>query len=190
MSAAGSAERIGVLERLTDSTVFAVLFVCAALVLGPILLFGLAMLPLSLTQALRTIHSDALTLALLPLGGAAGFIGLFLTTRPPETLAGYRILMLCIALGIATAIVMAGGFIANAASTSLGGGDSFWFNALGVFVLAIPVLAALGRVARLWRLRAAAEGRAQDALPLIFLAVALGELACAIVIGARFAMAG
>ena len=45
MTAASTPERIGVLERLTDSTVFAVLFVCAAWVLVLILLLGLARLP-------------------------------------------------------------------------------------------------------------------------------------------------
>jgi hypothetical protein len=54
-------------------------------------------------------------------------------------------------------------------------------------VVSVPVIGALGRVARLRRLRAA-QGRARDALPLIFLAVALGELACALAIGARLAL--
>ena len=131
---------------------------------------------------MQSTTPDAWAMLLLPLGGTAGAIGLFLTTRLPQTLAGYRIMMLCIVIGIATAIVTAGGLIGTA------GPDDSLFRAFGVLVLAMPILAAFGRVARLWRLRAA-EGRAQDALPLIFLAVAFGALACAITIGVHLALA-
>jgi hypothetical protein len=92
-------------------------------------------------------------------------------------------MMLCIIVGVATAIAMAGTLIGTAGSGDL-------LSVIGVPVLAIPVLAALGRVARFRRLRAAAEGRTQDALPLIFVAVALAELACAIAIGTQLAIAG
>jgi hypothetical protein len=179
-----SYDRPGLLERLTSSTAFAVLLCCAGVVLAPTVLLGLAMLPLSLAQALQTTSPYEWAMLLLPLGGAAGFIGLFLTARPPQTLAGYRIMMLCIAIGIATAIVLAGGLVVTA------GPDDPWVSAIAVLVLIMPVLAAFGRVARLRRLRAAAEGRPRDALPLIFLAVALGELACAIAIGAQLALVG
>ena len=184
MTAAGSAERIGVLERLTSSTAFAVLFVCVAWVLALLLLLGLARLPLSLAEALETAKPNAWPMLLLPLGGLAGTIGLFLTTRPPKTLAGYWIMMLCIVIGIATSIVMAGGLMSTVVP------DEPLLGAIGVFMLVVPVFAALGRVARLWRLRAAAEGRPQDALPLIFLAVALVEAACAIAIGVHLGIAG
>lgn len=183
MSPAISGERIGVLERLTSSTAFAVLLGCAMLVLGPLLLLGLSTLPFFLVGATQTMKPGLWAVALFPLGGLAGLVGFFLTWRPPETLAGYRLMMLCITVGVATAIAMAGTLIGNAGSGDL-------LSVIGVPVLAIPVLAALGRVARLRRLRAAAEGRTQDALPLIFLAVALAELACAIAIGAQLAIGG
>jgi len=181
MSAAGSAVRVGMLERVTSSTAFAVLLVCSGLVLGPFLLFGLATLPMLLAAAIASMRPEVWALALCPIGGLAGVIGLFLTWRPPETLAGYRIMMLCIVLGVATAIGIAGDLIGNASSGDL-------FNVVGLSVLTIAVLAALGRVARIRRLRAAAEGRPQDALPLIFLAVALVEAGCAIAIGTQLAM--
>jgi hypothetical protein len=49
---------------------------------------------------------------------------------------------------------------------------------------------ALGRIARLRRLRAAALGRMRDSLPLIFLAVALAEAAGAIAICVQLSLAG
>lgn len=67
MSVARSAERIGMLERLTSSTAFAVLFGCATLVMAPILLLGLATLPLSLSIALQSNRAEPWALSLLPL---------------------------------------------------------------------------------------------------------------------------
>ena len=186
MTNATFGERIGVLERVASSTAFIVLLVFAGVVLGPTLVLGLVTFPLFLREALATASLESWLMVLLPFGGAAGVIGLFLTRRPPETVAGYRLMMLCIVIGIATALVVAGVL----ASAAAGGSRAWVLSAAGIFVLAIPVLAALGRVARLWRLRAAAEARAPDAFPLIFLAVALAELALALTIAAELAMVG
>jgi hypothetical protein len=59
-----------------------------------------------------------------------------------------------------------------------------------VVVPAIPIVAALGRIARLRRSRAAAEGRVPDSLPLIFLTIALAEALCAIAVGVQLSCLG
>jgi len=183
MSTTGARERIGMLERLTSSTAFAVLLVLAGLILGPVLLLGLAALPMFLSVVPVTSKPEVWAVALLPLGGLIGVVGLVLTLRPPETSIRYGITLVCLAIGVATAIVLAATLVIGASAGDL-------LSVVTVPVLAVPVLAALGRVARLRRLRAAVQGRAQDALPLIFLGLALGELAIALAIGAQLASAG
>jgi len=181
MSTMARFNRPGLLERLTDSTAFTVLFFLASIVLAPTTVIGLVTVPSLLMQP-STLDFDILAWLFLVAGGATGYIGFFLAHRPGESVAGYRATLICLAIGIVTAVSVAGVIV-----DATGFDDA---KSLAALVPAIPIVAALGRIARLRRLRAAAEGRVPDSLPLIFLTVALAEAACAIAIGVQLGFTG
>ena len=81
MSTAARYDRPGTLERLTNSTAFAVLFGMASVVLAPVVLFGLIALPVVILGKGGAKVGDELAL-LLPYGGLIGYIGLFRARRP------------------------------------------------------------------------------------------------------------
>jgi hypothetical protein len=166
--------------------VFAVLFGCATVVLLPILGAGVLVSPIVLLLASSAQPDDWLML-LSTIGGVIGFIGLLRARRAAHSPTDDRVTIIFLAIGIATAIGLAVALVAVAGLL----GHYEQLSAAGVVVLVIPVLAALGAISRLRRLRAAAEGQpAPDRLPLIFLAMALLELALAIAIGFELAIAG
>jgi hypothetical protein len=173
--------RPGLLERLTSSTAFAVLLGIATVVLAPVVLLGVMVL----SGSLLDVHAGLghRLFALLPYGGLVGYVGLFRARRPPMPGADYWTTLICLGIGIATCGTVIGGLVAMSVAVDLERAGSF-------VVLSLPIAAALGRIARLRRLRAAAEGRVPDSLPLIFLTVALGEALCAIAIGVQLAIAG
>jgi hypothetical protein len=119
---------------------------------------------------------------LLPYGGLIGYIGLFRARRPPTSTADYWGTLVCLGIGIATAAMLGVGLVAISAGFDL-------FSAGVVAVLSLPIVAALGRIARLRRQRAD-DGRVRDSLPLIFLGLAVAEALCAIAIGMQLAVAG
>jgi hypothetical protein len=112
-----------------------------------------------------------------------GYIGLFRARRPSTSAADHWGTLVCLGVGIVTTATLIGGLIAIGA-----GVDGFAAGAIAV--LSLPIVEALGRIARLRRGRAAAEGRVPDSLPLIFLTIAVGEALCAITIGVRLAIGG
>lgn len=182
MSTIARFERPGLLERLTNSTAFAVLFGMASLVLAPSVLIGLFVLPALFVPAARA-SSDVWTWLLLSVGGVLGYVGLFRARRPSSSSADYRATLICLCIGIAAGATVMAELV-----------DSTVFDdaitAGAVVVPAIPIVAALGRIARLRRLRAAAEGRVPDSLPLIFLTIALAEALCAIAVGVQLSCLG
>lgn len=182
MSTVTRYDRPGFLERLTSSTGFAVLLGLAVAMLSPFVLLGLTVLPGIVFNEAHPQLGDKLGL-LLPCGGLIGCVGLFRAYRPSLSAAGNRATLACLVVGIATAASLMVGLIAigiGVDPTSAG----------AIVVLSLPIVAALGRIARLRRLRAAEEGRGRDSLPLIFLCVAVAEALCAIAIGAQLASAG
>ena len=182
MSTPARYERPGLLERLTSSTAFAVLFGIATVVLAPVVLLGLVVLPSVIVGKASMQLGDELGL-LLPYGGLIGYIGLFRTRRASTSAGDYWATLICLGVGIATTATLIGGLVAIAVGVD-------WLAAGAIVVLSLPIVAALGRIARLRRLRAAAEGRVADSLPLIFLTVALGEASCAIALSVQLALAG
>ena len=174
-------DRPGLLERLTSSTAFAVLFGMASIVIAPSVLIGIAMLPGIVLGELHPELGDKLGL-LLPYGGLIGYIGLFRARRPPTSTADYWGTLVCLGIGIATAAMLGVGLVAISAGFDL-------FSAGVIAVLSLPIVAALGRIARLRRQRAD-DGRVRDSLPLIFLGLAVAEALCAIAIGMQLAVAG
>ena len=175
-------ETPSLLERLTSSTAFAVLFGLASVAVAPIVLVGLVMLPGVIVGKAGMHLGDYLGL-LLPYGGLIGYVGLFRARRPSTSVKDYWITLVCLGVGTTTAATLIGAFIAIGVGVD-------WFAAGAIIVLSLPIIAALGRIARLRRLRSAAEGRLPDSLPLIFLTVAFAEALCAIAIGAQLAGAG
>jgi len=174
-------DRPGLLERLTSSTAVAVLFGLAATILAPTLLGGIVLATASL---LFGFHDRAdVAIVLLTIGGVVGVIGLFRSLRPATSRSDYRLTLSSLAIGILTVFALTTALIAR-----LGLEDKL--SIAGIALAVPPVLTALGRIARLRRLRAAALGRVRDSLPLIFLAVALVETACAIAICAQLWLAG
>jgi hypothetical protein len=181
MSAPARYDRPGLLERLTSSTAFAVLFGIAATILAPTLLLGVLVSAMALIFGFH--ETDDLALLLVTFGGVVGVIGLARARRAPTSRFDYRLTLAALASGLVTAAAIVG---ALAARTGLE--DKLTMAAIALMVP--PFLAGLGRISRLRRLRAAAEGRVRDSLPLIFLAVALLELACAGAIGLQLAIVG
>jgi len=173
--------RPGLLERLTSSTAFAVLFGIAATILAPTLLFGMVFGTAALVFGFH--GSDDVAMVLLTIGGFIGVIGLFRSQRSVASPSDYRLTLASLAIGILTAVALAGALVAR-----LGLDDKL--SIAGIVLSIPPVLTALGRIARLRRLRAAELGRVRDSLPLIFLAVALAEAACAIAICVQLSFAG
>jgi hypothetical protein len=181
MSTVATFNRPGLLERLTSSTAFAVLFAIAATILAPTLLLGVLVSAMALLFGFH--RSDDLALLLLTVGGVVGIVGLVRSRGAPASRMGYRLTLLALAIGLATAAAIVGALAAR-----VGLEDKL---TLAAIALMVPVfLAGLGGVARLRRLRAVAEGRVRDSLPLIFLGLALIELVCAAMIGLQLAMVG
>jgi len=182
MSTPARYDKPDLLERLTNSTAFAVLFGTAATMLAPIVLLGLTVLPGIVLAEANPDIGDELGL-LLPWGGLIGYVGLFRAYRPSPSAEGYWATLACLVVGMVTAASLIVGLIAIGICVDpLSGG--------AIVVLSLPIIAALGRIARLRRLRAAEQGRVRDSLPLIFLTVALAEAVCAIAIGVQLAGAG
>jgi hypothetical protein len=159
-----------------------VLFGMASVVLAPVVLLGLIALPGVMLGKGGAQIGDVLAL-LLPYGGLIGYIGLFRARRPSTSAGDHWGTLVCLGVGIVTTATLIGGLIAIGA-----GVDGFAAGAIAV--LSLPIVEALGRIARLRRGRAAAEGRVPDSLPLIFLTIAVGEALCAITIGVRLAIGG
>ena len=197
MSTMTGYDRQGLLERLTSSTLFSVLFGIAATLCAPVVLLGLTLLPGLVLGSGSTDLADG-ALLLLPLGGLIGYIGLFRARRATTSTADYRTTLICLAIGIAAAGTLVGGLVAiglgvDADLRGVETGDLVRpaaAIAAGVVVLLLPIVAALGDIARLRRLRAAGEGRVRDSLPLIFLGLAVAEALCAIAIAAQLAVVG
>jgi hypothetical protein len=175
-------DRPGLLERLTNSTAFAVLFGMASLVLAPSVLMGLFVLPALFVPAARA-SSEVWMWLLLSVGGVLGYVGLFRARRPSSSSADYRATLTCLGIGIATGATVVGKLVDSTMFDDA-------FTAGAAVVPAIAIVAALGRVARLRRLRASAAGRVPDSLPLIFLSIALAEALCAIAVGVQLACLG
>ncbi len=171
----------GLLERLTSSTAFAVLFGIAAVMLAPAVLLGIMVLWGSLLDVHAGLGNQLV--ALLPFGGLVGYVGLFRARRPPTSAADYRATLICLGIGLATCGTLIGGLVAMSSAVDFPRAGSF-------VVLLLLIVAALGRIARLRRLRAEAEGRVPDSLPLIFLTVAIGEALCATAVGVHLAIGG
>jgi len=171
----------GLLERLTSSTAFSVRFGIAVTELAPTLLFGIVIATAALLFGFH--ERDDVAIVLLAIGGIVGVIGLFRSQRPAGSQSDYRLTLISLVIGILAAIAFCGALVAR-----LGLEDKL--SVSGIALSIPPVLTALGRIARLRRLRAAALGRVRDSLPLIFLGVALVEAACAIAIGVQLSLAG
>jgi hypothetical protein len=136
----------GLLEKLTSNTAATVLFVIAATVPAPIVLVGF-------TEAVELLVLApvapwvVLGLLLLPLGGMAGYVGLFRARRPATSTPDYWVTLICLGAGIVTAGTVIGAVLWIDRNDPVGTGL--------IASLSLLIVAALGRIVRLRRLRAA-----------------------------------
>jgi len=142
----------GLLERLTSSTAFAVLLGTAATVLAPVILYFFTLYAQCLLLGVvlaRVVAWEALGLLLLPIGGMVGYLGLFRARQPATSTIDYWVTITCLGVGLVTAVTVIAGLLYL---------DFDYRVLLGsIAALSLPIVAALGRIERLRRLRIAAR---------------------------------
>ncbi|HEX5048577.1 MAG TPA: hypothetical protein VFX89_15790 [Gammaproteobacteria bacterium] len=171
-------------DRITDTRTFTALFWLSGIVVLPVLALGVLFSPLYLSGGLLG-EPVAFAFVALTTGGAIGVTGWIrahLAMREPER-HGITLTLLCLAIGIVTALAVAAGTVV----ATLSGSEDSWDRA--AWLSAVPaagfaaahlvwVLGAVGwmeRVARRYRER---TGRAFDTIPFVFLIVAIGLALC------------
>jgi hypothetical protein len=175
-------------DRLTRSEGFTALFAVATLVVGPVLLLGwlgTPLLLLSMSDPARSIPYFLLTAA-----GTAGVVGWIRAHWQigPSPRGNVETTMICLSLGVAAALVPIG-FAAFAAIPRGHVGANVWAATILAAAHAIVAIAAVGWMQRLAWHYADRTGRRFDTLPVIFLLVALGLAAAAIVVATNDASA-
>jgi hypothetical protein len=168
-------------DRLTRSEVFTALFALATLVVVPVLLMGLVGTPLLLLSSAspdRWVGPVLLTAA-----GTAGVVGWIRAHWQigPSPRGSVETTMTCLSLGVAAALVPIG-FAAFAWIDGEYEG-SIWVITIVGAAHAIVSIAAVGWMQRVAWHYADRTGRNFDSLPMIFLLVAVGWAAAAILVG-------
>jgi hypothetical protein len=161
------------IEKLTSTTAFAILFGISVLPTGGLLLLGLVFTPMVVASG--ELQPSAGFLALTT-GGVLGFLGLVRSRwrGGPATKGAIERTIVCLVAGIAAALVVAGAAVIGALA------EPRWIRPmLGLgSTIAIPhvvlILAAVGAIERMKRLYAAANGEPFDGLPVTFLLIAIG----------------
>jgi len=171
MNASADAPALGALERLTSSTAFRILFGFAVLLVAPVMLAGWVATPIMLLLA----ASHDWVWAVLPT--AAGTVGIVGWIRAHRPLTGARsgtpeLTMACLAIGIAAALVPS--VFAAAAWIDVTEPDEWaWVATAFAAAHVIVALRAIGWIQRLARDHATRTSQRFDAIPLVFLLVAV-----------------
>ena len=145
-------DRAGLLERLTSNTLFTVLLGIAATVLVPVILYSFTQLTQCVLLGIMLIGAvpwEILGMLLLPIGGMVGYVGLFQARRPATSSADYWATLTCLGVGIAAAGTVIGELLTIDIDYRVVAGF--------IVVLSLLIVAALGRIVRLRRQRAAAQ---------------------------------
>jgi len=174
----------GLMERITDTGVFEVLFWLSGIVVLPVFALGALFAPFALPTGLSG-QPFALAYFALTAGGAIGLTGwvrAHLAMRAPER-HGISVTLFCLVVGIVTALVVAGGTVAATLADLRDGSDrAAWFRSglSGAYAAAHVVwaLGGVGRMERVARRYRERTGRAFDSIPFVFLLVAIGLALC------------
>jgi hypothetical protein len=145
-------DRAGILERLTSNTLFTVLLGIAATVLVPVILYSFTQFTQCVLLGIMLIGAvpwEILGMLLLPIGGMVGYVGLFQARRPATSSADYWATLTCLGVGIAAAGTVIGELLTIDIDYRVVAGF--------IVVLSLLIVAALGRIVRLRRQRAAAQ---------------------------------
>ena len=145
-------DRAGILERLTSNTLFTVLLGIAATVLVPVILYSFTQFTQCVLLGIMLIGAvpwESLGMLLLPIGGMVGYVGLFQARRPATSSADYWATLTCLGVGIAAAGTVIGELLTIDIDYRVVAGF--------IVVLSLLIVAALGRIVRLRRQRAAAQ---------------------------------
>ena len=147
-------DRAGILERLTSNTLFTVLLGIAATVLVPVILYSFTQFTQCVLLGIMLIGAvpwEILGMLLLPIGGMVGYVGLFQARRPATSSADYWATLTCLGVGIAAAGTVIGELLTIDIDYRVVAGF--------IVVLSLLIVAALGRIVRLQRRRAAARAK-------------------------------
>lgn len=190
------------IERLTGSTLFGALLGIALLITVPIVLLGLVLgLPVMLAALVDAPSPWMLPVTAAILGGGIGMLGLLRSRRTAFAAPGTRATIVMLAIGVATAVAMIAAIVAGLGQAGFRG------NAVAVPGLALcACLAILGvegiaEIVRAIRLASPVEnpaagrtesaavpgGHKRDALPWIFLGIALAQVIVAAAINVSLA---
>jgi len=145
-------DRAGLLERLTSNTLFTVLLGIAATVLVPVILYSFTQFTQCVLLGIMLIGAvpwEILGMLLLPIGGMVGYVGLFQARRPATSSADYWATLTCLGIGIAAAGTVIGELLTMDIDYRVVAGF--------IVVLSLLIVAALGRIVRVRRQRAAAQ---------------------------------
>ena len=168
------------LDRLTSSTLFTVLFTISVLLVTPLLLVGLVVLVAMLASA------DAGSIPLLGFvgGGIAGLVGLFRGRARawPISSGSVEATILCLVAGVAAALAVVAGLLAEVVSSEWLESRALVFVALVAAPHGVLIVAGIASLERLPRRYLKMTGEPFDSLPVICLLVALG-----LTVGAVFA---
>ena len=169
-----------IIDRMADTTAFRILLLLSGLMVLPVLALGLLMSPIALIALVMEPEARGLAFLLLSIGGVIGIIGWLRArwgARTPER-HNVALTLALIAIGIATALAMAG-VVTYFAVTE------FWnpwgwtgppLVAVVTFVVAhgVWIVAGIAWIERLTFSYAVRTGRIFDAIPIALLLVALG----------------
>jgi hypothetical protein len=177
------------IDRWTDTTLFRLALVFAALAVVPVLLMGVATTVIGSVVMLfgasaAEIDLEQAVFALLSLGGALGFVGYLRAHRGVRKPDRHNVTatLICLAAGVVTALAVAGYAVIGALDGLSGSwGSSAWVPLTTLFAAANVVwaLSGIAWMQRLPRRYAERTGRSFDGLPalLLFVAVALATMA-------------
>jgi hypothetical protein len=180
------------IDRWTDTTLFRLALLFAALAVVPVLLVGVATTVIGgavmfVRPSPGELGLEQATFALLSVGGALGFLGYLRAHWGVRRLDRHNVTatLLCLAAGVVTALAVAGYAVTGTLDGSRTPWESPVWVSLTTLFAAANVVWALSGIAWLQRLpRRYAErtGRAFDGVPalLLFVAVALATAAATV----------
>lgn len=177
------------IDRWTDTAAFRLALFFSGLVAVPVLLLGLVTTVALLAAAVATQRAEleGAAVVLLSAGGALGLLGYVRAHAAARDPSGRDLTatLLCLAIGIVTALFVAGFVAAEAVESWLTPwGSARWLAFAAPFVTAHLVWAVAGVawMRRLSRLYAEETGRLFDGVPVLMLFVALALATSAVLV--------